>query len=148
MRERFWETVPLGQLTSDEWEALCDGCGKCCLHKLEDEDTAEIFYTCVSCRLLDTVSCRCTSYPNRRDFVPDCVSVSVETLPGIAYWLPDSCAYKLLWQGNPLAWWHPLLSGDPATVHRAGQSLAGAMIPETEVDEDDLEAHIVNGIVG
>ncbi len=146
-RPRFWETVPLTEMNGAEWEALCDGCGKCCLRKLEDADSGEVFYTSVSCHLLDTGTCRCSDYANRHRIVPDCVVISPRTLPEIAYWLPDTCAYKLLWQGNPLADWHPLISGDPASVHRAGVSLIGAMTSERDIDEDDLEDYIVEGLV-
>jgi uncharacterized cysteine cluster protein YcgN (CxxCxxCC family) len=111
LRPKFWETVPLKQMTPAEWEALCDGCGKCCLNKLEFEDTGEVAYTRIACRLLDDATCRCTDYANRRRFVPECVFLTPKTLPKVAYWMPATCAYKLLWQGKSLPDWHPLLDG-------------------------------------
>ncbi len=146
LRHRFWETVPLEDLTHDEWEALCDGCGKCCLLKLEDWDTAEVEYTNVACRLLDCQTCRCGDYSNRKSVVPDCVVITPERLPDIHYWLPQTCAYRLLANGQPLADWHPLLSGDPKSVHQAGISLAGRMVSEDSIDEDDLEDYIITGL--
>ncbi|WP_276321536.1 YcgN family cysteine cluster protein [Palleronia sediminis] len=142
-RPRFWETVPLAEMTPPEWEALCDGCGKCCLNKLEDEDTGEIALTRVACRLFDDATCRCAQYPVRRQFVPECVSISAESLPSIAYWLPQTCAYRLLHEGRELFHWHPLISGDPETVHAAGVSARGLTVPEFEVDEEDWEDHII-----
>jgi hypothetical protein len=144
MRPRFWETVTLAEMTPAEWEALCDGCGKCCLNKLEYEDTGEVDYTNIACRLLDGQTCRCRHYATRRDHVPDCVSLTPASLPGVAYWLPATCAYKLLYQGKPLRPWHPLISGDPDSVHRAGISMQGRTIPETDVPEDAWDDHIID----
>lgn len=143
LRPRFWETVPLSQMTPEEWEALCDGCGKCCLNKLEFDDTGEVAFTRIACRLLDGDTCRCTRYETRRDYVPECVSLTPERLPDVAYWLPRTCAYKLLHEGKPLKRWHPLVSGDPESVHRAGISVQGWTIPETDVAEDDWDQHII-----
>ena len=143
LRPRFWETVPLRQMTLPEWEALCDGCGKCCLQKLEYDDTGEVAFTRIACRLLDGDTCRCSDYPNRRQHVPDCVHLTPKTLPRVAYWLPRTFAYKLLHQGKPLYPWHPLISGDPQTVHGAGMSVQGWSIPETEVPEQDWEDHLI-----
>lgn len=143
LRPRFWESVSLQNLTKKEWEALCDGCGKCCLNKLEDPDTAEIAFTRVACRLLDDESCRCAQYETRKHFVPDCVVLTPRTLPDIAYFMPQTCAYRLLHEGKPLFDWHPLISGDPETVHTAGISVRGWTVPEFEVDEDDWEDHII-----
>jgi uncharacterized protein len=143
MRDRFWETVPLGKMTAQEWEALCDGCGKCCLNKLEYDDTGEVDFTRIACRLLDGETCRCKHYETRRDFVPDCVSLTPKSLPKVAYWLPRTCAYRLLHEGKPLYAWHPLISGDPQTVHDAGMSVQGWTIPETEVPEDDWDEYII-----
>lgn len=145
LRARFWETVPLSKMTSEEWEALCDGCGKCCLNKIEYEDTGDLDYTRIACRLLDGHSCRCTQYPIRRQFVPDCVQLTPKALPKIAYWMPSSCAYRLLYEGHPLPEWHPLLTGDPESVHEAGFSARGWTIPEYEVDEEDWEDYVVEG---
>ncbi len=142
LRDRFWEKVPLAKMTPAEWEALCDGCGKCCLLKLEDDETREIAFTRVSCRLLDTETCRCGQYEDRKTFVPDCVVLTPKTLPEIAYWMPETCAYRLLHEGKQLAYWHPLVSGDPNSVHKAGISVQGWAIPEFEVDEDDLEDYL------
>ena len=142
LRPRYWERVPLDRMTAAEWEALCDGCGKCCLLKLEDEDTRDVAYTRVSCRLLDTESCRSGQYENRKVFVPDCVVLTPRTLPDISYWMPDTCAYRLLHEGKPLEGWHPLVSGDPNSVHAAGISVRGRVVPEFEIDEDDLEDYI------
>ena len=143
LRPRFWETVPLRKMTSAEWEALCDGCGKCCLNKIEYEDTGELAHTRVACRLLDGETCRCTRYETRRQFVPECVQLTPKTLPKVAYWMPRTCAYRLLHEGRPLADWHPLISGDPDSVHRAGMSVRGWTIPEFSVTEEDWEDHIL-----
>ncbi|MCQ0971639.1 YcgN family cysteine cluster protein [Paracoccus sp. TK19116] len=145
MRARFWE-LPLEQLDPAEWEALCDGCGKCCLNKLEDEESGEVAFTRVACRLLDGRTCRCTSYPNRHDFVPECVVLSPAQLPEIAYWLPRTCAYRLRFEGKPLYPWHHLISGDPESVHRAGVSMRGRTIPETDLGEDEWEDHIIEDL--
>jgi uncharacterized protein len=143
-RHRFWER-PLGELNPAEWEALCDGCGKCCLNKLEDPDTCEVAFTRVACRLLDGETCRCSQYENRRKFVPDCVFLTPGTIDDIAYWLPSTCAYKLRHEGRPLYRWHPLISGDPESVHRAGESVRGWTVPEFEVPEEEWEDHIIDG---
>jgi uncharacterized protein len=135
----FWRTKRLDEMTPDEWESLCDGCGKCCLHKLEDVDTGDIALTNVSCRYLDLGTCRCSDYANRQRNVSDCVSLTADTVPGLR-WLPDTCAYRLVAEGRDLFWWHPLVSGDPATVHQAGISVRDKAISEDEVD--DLEDHV------
>jgi uncharacterized cysteine cluster protein YcgN (CxxCxxCC family) len=144
MRPRFWETVALKDMTPDEWEALCDGCGKCCLNKIEYEDTGEVAFTRLACRLLDGETCRCTRYETRRQYVPDCVQLTARSLPRVAYWLPRSCAYRLLHEGRPLEAWHPLLSGDPESVHAAGRSVRGWTVPEGAVHEDDWEDHLID----
>ena len=140
---RFWERKPLDQMTDREWEALCDGCGKCCLNKLEDEDSGEVALTCVACRLFDDESCRCAQYPIRHQFVPECIVLKPSNIDEHAYWMPQTCAYRLLWAGEPLFDWHPLISGDPETVHAAGVSMRGRTVPEFEIDEDDWEDHII-----
>ena len=142
MRTRFWE-LPLSALAPDEWEALCDGCGKCCLNKLEDADTGEVALTRVACRLFDDATCRCASYANRLRYVPECVVLTPEKLRETAYWMPLTCAYRLRHEGRPLPDWHPLLTGDPESVHRAGVSARGLTVDETEVDEDDWEDHVI-----
>ena len=139
MRERFWE-LPIEDLNREEWEALCDGCGKCCVHKLEDEETGELFPTNVACRLLDRTTCRCTDYKLRRVFVPDCVRLDAASMKGID-WLPSTCAYRLRAEDKPLHDWHPLVSGDPESVHAAGMSVRGWTISEDEAGE--LEHHLV-----
>lgn len=134
-------------MTAAEWEALCDGCGKCCLNKIEFEDTGEVAFTRIACRLLDGDTCRCTQYDIRHQFVPDCVTLTPAKLPDVAYWLPRTCAYRLLHEGAPLHDWHPLVSGDPDSVHKAGASVQGWTVPEFEVpDEDDWEDHIIDEV--
>ncbi|MEL7214722.1 MAG: YcgN family cysteine cluster protein [Pseudomonadota bacterium] len=147
MKRRFWEK-PLFSLEKAEWEALCDGCGKCCLLKLEEEDTGEVFYTDVSCRLLDTGTCRCGNYALRKQLVPDCVVLTPETLPDIAGWMPSTCAYRRLYEGKGLPDWHPLLTGRAGSVAEAGHSIAERVVPEYEVDEDELTEHIIDDLAG
>lgn len=142
MRERFWE-LPLDELDAEEWEALCDGCGKCCLNKIEYEDTGELVFTRVACRLLDGETCRCTAYADRHRYVPECVVLNPATLAEIAWWLPSTCAYRLRAEGKPLYDWHHLISGDPRSVHRAGASVQGWTISELTLAEDDWEEHII-----
>lgn len=143
LRPRFWETVPLRQMTGKEWEALCDGCGKCCLNKLEDEDTGEVALTCVACRLLDDSTCRCAQYDIRKQFVPECVVLTPDNLDEVAYWMPSTCAYRLLHEGRPLYPWHPLISGTADSVHAAGVSVRGWTVPEFEVPEEEWEDYII-----
>ncbi len=142
LRPAFW-TLPLSRLTTAEWEALCDGCGKCCLNKLEDADTGEVFFTNVACRLLDGETCRCSHYQTRRTYVPECVVLSRKNLDKISYWMPATCAYRLRAEGKPLHDWHPLISGDAEAIHRAGQSVRGRTVSEFEVPEEDWEDHII-----
>ena len=122
IRDRFWETVPLEEMNAAEWEALCDGCGKCCMSKLIDDDTDEIHYTTVACRLFDAGTCRCTDYENRLEQVPDCVRLTPENVRTIP-WLPKTCAYRLIAENRPLHNWHPLITGDPESVHRSHISM-------------------------
>ena len=140
----FWNTKPLGAMTPSEWESLCDGCGRCCVIKLEDEETGDLHYTDVACRLFDDRTCRCGNYALRARLVKGCVVITPKTLPEIAHWMPPTCAYRLLHEGKPLYYWHPLVSGDPESVHAAGISLRGKVVAEYDVDEDDLEDHIVD----
>ncbi len=139
----FWKTKKLSAFSSAEWEALCDGCGKCCLVKLEDEDTGEIHYTDAACALLDSGQCRCTDYANRKKRVSDCVTLTPENIDVVKGWMPSSCSYRLLADGKALPEWHYLVSGDREAVHRMGQSVRGRTVPETSIDEDDLPDHII-----
>lgn len=143
LRPRFWATIPMADMTSPEWEALCDGCGKCCLNKLEDADTGEVALTRVACRLLDDDTCRCAQYPIRHQFVPECITLDPATIKKSLYWLPQTCAYRLLTEGKPLYDWHPLITRDPDSVRRAGMSMQGRTVSEFEIDEDDWEDHII-----
>lgn len=137
----FWKTKPLAEMSRAEWESLCDGCGRCCLHKLEDIDSGRLFYTSVVCRLFDDERCRCTRYAERNRLVPDCLVLTPDNLDGIDF-LPETCAYRLLNEGRDLPDWHPLVSGDPESVHRAGVSVRGKVISETYVHPDDLANYI------
>ncbi|MGE0232956.1 MAG: YcgN family cysteine cluster protein [Flavobacteriaceae bacterium] len=143
MSEPFWRRKRLEDMTPGEWESLCDGCARCCLLKLEDEDTGEIDYTCLSCKLLDDRTCRCRHYEMRRDYVPDCVPLTPESVRTIR-WLPLTCAYRLVAEGRDLYWWHPLVSGDPETVVSAGISVRGRTVPEEEASEEDWEDYFVD----
>ena len=143
LRARFWERVPLARMTGPEWEALCDGCGKCCLNKLEDEETGEVALTRVACRLLDDATCLCTHYENRHHFVPDCIRLTPESLPSHLYWLPQTCAYRLIHQGNPLPGWHPLVSGSARSVHEAGISVQGMTVSEFDTPFEEWEDHLI-----
>lgn len=142
----FWRRKPLAAMSKDEWEALCDGCAKCCLVKLQDEDTDEVVYTDVACRLLDLGACRCTRYAERKRLVPDCVVLTPDNLARLS-WMPSTCAYRLLYEGKDLPAWHPLVSGDPESVHAAGVSVRGRTVGEADVSEDDLEDHAVDWMV-
>ncbi len=137
----FWKTKTLSQLTREEWEGLCDGCGRCCLNKLEDEDTGQFLYTRAACKLLDLKTCRCADYTNRSKSVPDCVTLTPQNVPSLG-WLPPTCAYRLLDEGKPLPWWHPLVSGDPDTVIVAGISMKDIAYSENGLTVDDLVDHI------
>jgi uncharacterized cysteine cluster protein YcgN (CxxCxxCC family) len=137
----FWKTKRLEQMSPAEWESLCDGCGRCCLHKLRYEDTNALAFTNVACRLLDLNSCACRDYPNRGRLVADCVQLTAGALSEID-WLPSSCAYRRVAEGKDLAWWHKLVSGDPDTVHQAGISVRGRAISERHAGP--LEHHIVD----
>ena len=134
MNDQFWKRKSLSEMTADEWESLCDGCGMCCMLKVQDEDTGDVFYTDVACRLFDIETCRCTDYANRAKKVADCLVLT----PGEkeAYeWLPDSCAYRRVANGQELPGWHPLITGRPESVHEAGISMQGKAISENDADE-------------
>ncbi len=137
----FWKRKSLLEMTKTEWESLCDGCGRCCLNKLENQDTGEVYHTDVACRLLDLESCQCASYDERKKYVPECQLLTARNLKKYS-WLPSTCAYRMRAEGHDLAWWHPLVSGDPNTVHDAGISVRGRVVSER--DTDDLENHIVS----
>lgn len=139
---KFWERKTLDEMNRPEWEALCDGCGKCCLNKMEDED-GTIALTRLACRLLDDKTCMCSQYPIRHQFVPECIVMTPKTLEDNMYWLPQTCAYRLKYEGRPLYDWHPLIAGDSRKMHAAGVSVQNRTIPETEVDEDDWDDHII-----
>jgi uncharacterized cysteine cluster protein YcgN (CxxCxxCC family) len=140
----FWRRKTLPEMTKAEWESLCDGCGRCCLNKLEEEETGRVYFTDVGCRLLDGETGRCSDYRNRSKLVPDCVRLTAKNVPGLN-WLPPTCGYKLIAQGRDLYWWHPLVSGDPETVRTAGISVAGRLgANEVDVPDDDLENHLVD----
>lgn len=143
LTERFWERKSLKKMTQKEWESLCDGCGKCCLNKLEDEDSGEVALTRIACRLLDDATCRCAQYEVRHQFVPDCIVLRPDNLDTHAYWMPQTCAYRLLWQGKPLPDWHPLITGTAQSVHDAGVSVQGWTLSEFDIPEDDWEEHII-----
>lgn len=136
----FWEK-PLSELNSEEWEALCDGCGICCLHKFQDEDTGNMLYTDVACRMLDLETCRCTCYAERKKEVPDCLVITLED-ESVFSLLPKSCAYRLRFEGKPLESWHPLISGDAESVIKEGISVLGKVVSENDVDEGELENRI------
>jgi uncharacterized cysteine cluster protein YcgN (CxxCxxCC family) len=140
----FWRRKSLDEMSDSEWESLCDGCGRCCLNKLEEEGTDRTYYTDVGCRLLNDKTCRCRDYAHRLDKVEDCVRLTPKNLKSIS-WLPPTCAYVLVAAGKDLYWWHPLVSGDPQTVHVAGISVRDRVrASETQVSDDMLEDYIVS----
>ena len=139
LRPRFWE-LPLDRLSKPEWEALCDGCGQCCLHKCEDEDTGDVYPTNVACRLLDIPSARCSDYAHRKKVVPDCLKLTPRLVASVS-WLPDTCAYRLRAEGEPLREWHYLVCGDREAVHAAGISVRGKAI--SELVAGPLEQHVI-----
>ena len=145
MMIHFWEHKSLAEMTQGEWESLCDGCGQCCLHKLVNEETADVFYTRVACRLLDTSTAQCQHYAARTEKVSDCLDVRNMDSAELA-WMPRSCAYRRLSEGKALPIWHPLLTGDPQSVLSAGVSVAHRTISEDDADLDDLEAEIIEWV--
>jgi len=138
----FWKHKTLRELDDAEWESLCDGCGRCCLNKVEFEDTGEIVWTDIRCTLLDPVSCRCSNYEGRQAIVPDCIRLTIEEVETLT-WLPPTCGYRLVKEGRDLYWWHPLLSGDPDTVHAAGISARNRTVSEDDVAWEQYEEHEV-----
>jgi uncharacterized cysteine cluster protein YcgN (CxxCxxCC family) len=145
-RAPFWRTKTLEQMSRREWESLCDGCGRCCLLKLEDEDGGAIAYTRIACRLFDAETCRCGAYSLRAQLVTGCVVLTPASIRETARWMPETCAYRRLAEGRPLPDWHPLLTGDPDSVHAAGISVRGWTVPEYAVHEDDYEDHVIPGL--
>ena len=137
MTDQFWKTKSLKQMNSDEWDSLCDGCALCCLNKYEDEDSGDIFYTNTACQLLDVSTCRCSDYPNRFQKIPDCLQLTAENIDA-CNWLPDSCAYRKLAKGQDLEKWHPLISGRPDSVHEAGISMIGQLVPDEDHEEFNI----------
>lgn len=140
--EPFWKQKTLSQLTPPEWESLCDGCGLCCLQKLEDEDDGAVYYTRIACKLLDLNTCQCRDYIRRKTHVPDCIHLSADDV-GEFRWLPPSCSYRLVAERKDLPSWHRLVCGDAEAVHRHRVSLSGRMLSENDVDEDDWEDHLI-----
>ncbi|MEE4189955.1 MAG: YcgN family cysteine cluster protein [Halieaceae bacterium] len=143
--ERFWEQKSLAEMSDEEWESLCDGCARCCLHKLEDEDSGEVFYTGVRCRYLVEDSCRCSDYPRRSELMPNCIDLKRHDVAAL-HWLPGTCAYRLLSEGKPLYAWHPLVSGRPETVHEAGISIRGRAVSDEFVHPDGYDEHIIHWV--
>lgn len=140
----FWQEKSLGEMSHEEWESLCDGCARCCLIKLEDEESGELCTTSVVCRYLEIEQCRCSVYGERSRLVPECLQVTRENIAGL-YWMPHSCAYRLLAEGNPLPDWHPLVSGGSESIHEAGIAVSGYAISELALDEEcDLEDYIID----
>ena len=143
--QRFWQHKTLAEMTPQEWESLCDGCGRCCLKKLQDEETGHVAYTDVACKLLDRNRCRCRRYRRRHELVPDCIALDA-TDKSAFDWLPTTCAYRKVAAGQDLDWWHPLVSGDPESVHRAGISVRGRALAERDVGADELPTRIIRWI--
>ena len=146
MREKpFWKSKALHQMNSDEWESLCDGCGRCCLHKLEDEDSGKIHFTDVVCHYLDEEECTCPHYDDRQSYVPDCLNIKPNW--GEKFnWLPSTCAYRLIYEGKDLPLWHPLISGDKNSVHLAGISVRGRTYRDNVVANDQLFEHVITWV--
>ena len=138
----FWQRKTLAEMTKAEWESLCDGCGRCCLIKVEDEDTADVYLTRLSCHMLDLSSCRCSNYAGRQQIVTDCVAIDAATVAKLT-WLPATCAYRRVGEGRGLAWWHPLVSGDPATVHQAGVSVRSFARSEQGIAPEAIARYII-----
>ena len=143
LKKNFWKGKALADLSREEWEALCDGCGQCCLYKLEEEDSGDLYLTNVVCRFLDPQTCHCQVYAERRSAVPTCVKLTPENIPTLT-WIPPTCAYKLISEGKPLPKWHHLVSGSQETVHSSGHSVRGRTISESGVDLNDLENFVIS----
>ncbi len=143
--KKFWEEKKLSEMSREEWERLCDGCGRCCLNKLEDEYTGKIYFTNISCRLFDSETCRCSDYENRKQSMPDCLILSPDSLQTLEV-MPSSCAYRLLQLGRPLPEWHPLVSGRPESVAEAGISVAGKVVSEEHIHYLQFPEHLIDWI--
>ena len=139
----FWETKTLDEMNAAEWESLCDGCGRCCLNKIEDDDTAAIHLTKVACKLLDVRTCQCRDYPNRQSHVPDCIQIDPAQVRSLS-WLPETCGYRTIDEGRALAWWHPLISGSVDTVHEAGISLRGWAKSERRIKPENFTRYLID----
>jgi len=143
---KFWETKKLNEMTTEEWESLCDSCGKCCLNKLEDEETEEIYFTSVVCDLIDLDTCRCTRYSERTRLVPECIDLKQHHDFKEYTWLPTTCAYRLLADGEPLPSWHPLVTGDPKSTEDAGVSINCYAMKESDIGDEDLTPYIIDWV--
>ena len=146
LRANFWREFPLEEFTQSEWEALCDGCGKCCLIKLENEKKTQVHYTKIACQLFDNKTCQCKNYKLRHMLVSDCIVLSKETLPKSHHWMPKTCAYRLIYEGKDLEAWHHLLTGSRETIHQLKISVKNSTIPEADVTEDEWADYIIYGI--
>jgi hypothetical protein len=144
-KKPFWKTKKLSEMTLEEWESLCDGCGICCLYKLEDEESGQVDLTNVACRFLDLKTCVCALYAERKSAMPTCIKLTPSKVEKLK-WLPETCAYRLILEGKPLPDWHPLVSGDPQSVHEAGISVKGKVVSETEADMNHLENYLVDEV--
>jgi len=140
--KQWWKHIPLAKMSRAEWESLCDHCGKCCLNKLEDEDDKMVYYTDIACDLLNAETCQCSDYAHRSSRVPDCLHIRMGNLEQL-YWMPPSCAYRLLYENKDLPSWHHLVSGDKNSIHQAGQSVKGRFVFAQQVDGDDWQEHVV-----
>lgn len=145
IRKKFWKKKKLEEMSPEEWEALCDGCGICCLYKVENPDTAVVELTSIACRFLDIEACRCQLYENRNSAMPTCIKLTPKNIAGLT-WLPDTCAYKLVCAGKPLPDWHPLVSGDPESIHKSGASIRGRVLAESEANMSHIEEYIIDDL--
>jgi uncharacterized cysteine cluster protein YcgN (CxxCxxCC family) len=145
LRARFWEGRKLTDLSAEEWEALCDGCGICCLYKIEDEETGDVELTNVACRFLDLTTVQCQLYNDRQCAMPSCIKLTPSKVASLD-WLPETCAYRLVLHGQPLPDWHPLESGDPLSIHRAGISVMGKVQSESQANLDRLDDYIIDDL--
>ena len=146
IRPNFWKEIDMTEMNKLEWEALCDGCGKCCLLKLEDEDTNDVKFTNVACRLFDDNTCLCQNYALRKQMVSGCVVLTPENIERIAYWMPRTCGYKRIFEGQPLMEWHPLITGNPNSAHITNNSFKNKTVSEYDIDEADLENYIIQDL--